>query len=65
TGKKAEEADVRFVRDIVGGKVGIKIDGGVKTLERTLELLGAGADRIGMSATIAVAGEALEPALAG
>ncbi|MDR2768391.1 MAG: deoxyribose-phosphate aldolase, partial [Treponema sp.] len=59
TGKKAEEADVRFVRGIVGNKVGVKIDGGVKTLERTLEILGAGADRIGMSATIAVAKECL------
>ncbi|MDR2661484.1 MAG: deoxyribose-phosphate aldolase [Treponema sp.] len=59
TGKKAEEADLRFVREMVGPKVGIKIDGGVKTLARTLELFGAGADRIGMSATIAVAGEAL------
>jgi len=59
SGKKAEEADVRFVRNIVGDKVGIKIDGGVKTLERTLEILGSGADRIGMSATIAVAREAL------
>ncbi|GHV86667.1 deoxyribose-phosphate aldolase [Spirochaetia bacterium] len=59
TGKRAEETDVRFVRAIVGTKVGIKIDGGVKTLERTLEVLGSGADRIGMSATIAVAKEAL------
>jgi len=59
SGKKAEEADVQFVRGIVGDKVGIKIDGGVKTLARTLEILGSGADRIGMSATIAVAKEAL------
>jgi deoxyribose-phosphate aldolase len=59
TGKRAEEADVLFVRGIVGSKVGIKIDGSVKTLERALEILGSGADRIGMSATIAVAKEAL------
>ena len=59
SGKKAEEADVQFVRGIVGTKIGIKIDGGVKTLARTLEILGSGADRIGMSATIAVAKEAL------
>jgi deoxyribose-phosphate aldolase len=45
---------------LVGSKVGIKIDGGVKTLQRTLEILNSGADRIGMSATIAVAREALE-----
>ena len=58
SGKKAEESDVLFVRSIVGSKVGIKIDGGVKTLQRTLEIIGSGADRIGMSATIAVAKEA-------
>ncbi|MDR0404139.1 MAG: deoxyribose-phosphate aldolase [Treponema sp.] len=60
SGKKAEEADLQFVRGIVGTKVGIKIDGGVKTLERALQLFQAGADRIGLSATIAVAKEALE-----
>jgi deoxyribose-phosphate aldolase len=59
SGKKAEEADVQFVRNIVGGKVGIKIDGGVKTLQRALEIFASGADRIGMSASVAVAKEAL------
>ena len=59
SGKKAEEADVSFVRSIVGSKIGIKIDGGVKTLQRALELFGSGADRIGLTATIAVAKEAL------
>ncbi|MCL1927393.1 MAG: deoxyribose-phosphate aldolase [Treponema sp.] len=59
SGKKAEEADVIFVRSIVGGKVGIKIDGGVKTLQRALELFNSGADRIGLTATIGVAKEAL------
>jgi deoxyribose-phosphate aldolase len=57
SGKKAEEADIRFVRGLVGDTVGIKIDGGVKTLERTLQILAAGADRIGMSATFAVVNE--------
>jgi len=60
SGKKAEEADVQFVRSIVGSKIGIKIDGGVKTLEHALKLFDSGADRIGLSATIAVAKEALE-----
>ena len=59
SGKKAEEIDVQFTRSFVGDKVGIKIDGGVKTLERALELFAAGADRIGLTATIAVAKEAL------
>jgi deoxyribose-phosphate aldolase len=60
SGKKAEEADVKFVRSIVGDKVGIKIDGGVKTLERALEIFASGADRIGVSATIDIAKAALE-----
>jgi deoxyribose-phosphate aldolase len=59
SGKKAEVEDVRFVRALVGPKVGIKIDGGVKTLETALSLFDAGADRIGLSATAAVAREAL------
>lgn len=59
SGKKAEEEDVRFVRSIVGDTVGIKIDGGVKTLEKALSLFQAGADRIGLTATIAVAKEVL------
>ena len=59
SGKKAEEADVAFVRNIIGTKIGIKIDGGVKTLERALQIFVSGSDLIGMSATIAVAKEAL------
>jgi len=59
SGKKAEEADVKFVRGIVGPKVGIKIDGGIKTLETALGLFNAGADRLGLTATAAVAQEAL------
>jgi deoxyribose-phosphate aldolase len=59
SGKKAEEGDVKFVRGIVGPKVGIKIDGGVKTLETALGLFNAGADRIGLTATAAVSQEAL------
>jgi deoxyribose-phosphate aldolase len=59
SGKKAEVEDVRFVRNLVGPKVGIKIDGGVKTLETALTLFNAGADRIGLTASAAVAQEAL------
>jgi deoxyribose-phosphate aldolase len=59
TGKRAEEADVQFVRGMLGAKAGIKIDGGVKTLQRALEIFASGADRIGMSATIDVAKAAL------
>jgi deoxyribose-phosphate aldolase len=59
TGKPAREEDVRFVRGIVGRSVGIKIDGGIKTLQRAMEVLQSGADRIGLSASVSVAKEAL------
>ena len=59
SGKGASCDDVRFVRNIVGSTVGIKIDGGVKTLAFTQELLAAGATRIGLTATAKIAEEAL------
>ncbi len=59
SGKGASSEDVRFVRGIVGPRVGIKIDGGVKTLAFACELVDAGADRIGLTATEAIAKEAL------
>ena len=58
TGKKAEVDDVKYVRSILGRGIGIKIDGGVKTLETAMTLFDAGADRIGLSASVAVAEEA-------
>lgn len=60
SGQKAAVADVKFVRSIVGRGVGIKIDGGVKTLETAQALFAAGADRIGLSASVAIAQEALK-----
>ena len=60
SGKGADCEDVRFVRSIVGPSVGIKIDGGVKTLEFANELIAAGADRIGLTATEKIAKEALQ-----
>lgn len=60
TGKAALEEDVFFVRNIIGRNVGIKIDGGIKTLKRAMEILQSGADRIGLSASVAVANEAME-----
>lgn len=60
TGKKAECEDVKYVRSILGRGIGIKIDGGVKTLEMAMKLFTAGADRIGLSASVAVAEEAMK-----
>ncbi len=58
SGKKAEEADVKFVRAIVGRSLGIKIDGGVKTLEKALSLFDAGATRIGLTSALKICDEA-------
>lgn len=59
TGKKAESEDVKYVRSILGRGIGIKIDGGVKTLDKAMELFTAGAARIGLSASVSVAEEAI------
>jgi deoxyribose-phosphate aldolase len=55
SGKAADPADVRFVRNVVGRTVGIKIDGGIKTVEHAMQLIAAGADRIGLTASVAIA----------
>lgn len=59
SGVGARVEDVAFVRGILGNNVKIKIDGGVKTLDKAQELLSAGADRIGLTATVSIAQEAL------
>ncbi len=45
----ATVADVRLLRDITRGQIGIKASGGIKTIEKALELIEAGATRIGTS----------------
>lgn len=59
-GRLACVEDIEYVKSILGRGTAIKIDGGVKTLEKAVELFGAGADRIGLSATEAVAQAALQ-----
>jgi deoxyribose-phosphate aldolase len=54
SGKAACVEDVAFVRGIVGDAVKIKIDGGIKNAAKAKEILGAGADRIGCSASVAI-----------
>ena len=58
SGHGARCEDILFVRDIIGDGVKIKIDGGVKTLDQTIKLFKAGAYRIGLTATKAIAEEA-------
>lgn len=50
----AEVADVEILRDEVGGHLGIKASGGIKTHKQALELIKAGATRIGASNGVAL-----------
>jgi deoxyribose-phosphate aldolase len=54
TGKKACAQDVKFVRSVVGDKIGIKIDGGIKDAQTASALLAAGANRLGCSASVQI-----------
>jgi len=46
--------DVQLMRAIVGGEVGVKASGGVRTADDALRMAQAGANRIGASASIAI-----------
>lgn len=50
----ATEEDVRFLRKVVGDAVGIKASGGIRSYERALNLVEAGADRIGTSSGVVI-----------
>lgn len=54
TGAKACMNDVKFVRSLVGPKIGIKIDGGIKDAKTASILLWSGADRLGCSASVQI-----------
>ena len=50
----ASAADVKLIRSSIPSHVGIKASGGIRTKELALELLQAGADRIGTSSGVAI-----------
>ncbi|GAA0877580.1 deoxyribose-phosphate aldolase [Algoriphagus jejuensis] len=52
SGAKVE--DIRLMRETLPSIIGIKASGGIKTLEFALELIAAGADRIGTSSAKAI-----------
>ncbi len=52
SGAKVE--DIRLMRGILPSTIGIKASGGIKTLDLALELIAAGADRIGTSSAKAI-----------
>lgn len=54
SGKKACAEDVKFVRNVLGPGIGIKIDGGIGDAQTIRELMAAGADRFGCSKSVQV-----------
>lgn len=52
SGAKVE--DIRLMRETLSSMIGIKASGGIKTLDFALELIKAGADRIGTSSAKAI-----------
>lgn len=58
SGHGARVEDVKLAYEILGRNVGIKIDGGIKTLAQAEQLLAAGAKRLGLTATAKIAEEA-------
>lgn len=53
----ATRAAVELMASCVGGRLGIKASGGIRTLDDVRTMVTAGATRLGMSSTTAVAGE--------
>lgn len=51
----ATEADVALMRQTVGTGMGVKASGGIRTYEGALRMVLAGATRLGLSASVAVA----------
>jgi deoxyribose-phosphate aldolase len=54
----ATVADVRLMRGTVGEAMGVKASGGIRDLKTALAMLGAGANRLGVSAGVAIVREA-------
>jgi deoxyribose-phosphate aldolase len=46
--------DIQLMRRIVGGELGVKASGGVRTADDALKMAAAGANRLGASASVAI-----------
>jgi deoxyribose-phosphate aldolase len=55
----AKVEDVALMRRVVGAQMGVKAAGGIRTLNNALEMIAAGANRIGASAGINILHEAV------
>ena len=56
----ATEHAVRLMTETVGGRLGVKASGGIRTTEQALAMIAAGATRLGLSGTRAIL-EGLQP----
>jgi deoxyribose-phosphate aldolase len=56
SGGGATAADIALMRNAVGSDIGVKASGGIRTLENALEMVAAGASRIGASAGLTIMG---------
>jgi len=54
--------DVRLIRSVVGPEMGVKAAGGIKSLDIVLDLLAAGANRIGTSSAVEIMQEVVKRA---
>jgi len=52
--------DIRLIRDVIGPSMGVKASGGIRTVEFAMDLLDAGANRLGTSSGVALV-EAYDP----
>lgn len=51
---QATAADVALLFETVGGRIGVKASGGIRTLQQALSMIEAGASRIGTSSGVAI-----------
>jgi deoxyribose-phosphate aldolase len=58
----ATAADVALMRGVVGHDIGVKAAGGIRTAAQLCEMVEAGANRIGASASVAIVRELSAPA---
>lgn len=60
TAPGATTSDVKLLYEAVDGSIGVKASGGIRTLDKTLGMIAAGASRIGTSAGRTIVEEAKE-----
>lgn len=54
TSNGAAVEDIQLIRTVVGPAIGVKAAGGIRTIEHAMDLLDAGANRLGTSAGVAL-----------